>query len=273
MHPTLSGMDVLHDYLLTNILLCFAVSVPRITLQPEGFLQGTVGQLHDMICTVTISSVVDPKGVELTWTKAGNAITTDERVYILPTNVTANLYSFTYRAIIRIAYLMEGDGGNYTCTVIADKTVETHSITLHAHNVTSKFLFHICICELNLYFTVLTPTVRIFSINTQMLYERSNLQCNVTAVRGITSRVDIIWKKGNTTVRRVEDVTANLVENTTHFVISSVNHTVTAVYSDEIVTPPLGVSDDGEVYQCEVIINTNPRINATGRIVLDFPGE
>jgi len=79
-------------------------------------------------------------------------------------------------------------------------------------------------------------------------------------VRGITSRVDIIWRTGNTTVRRVDNVSANIVSNS-------------AVYTDQLITPPLSVNDSGRVYICEVRINTTFVVNSAGGIVLDFIGK
>ena len=55
----------------------------------------------------------------------------------------------------------------------------------------------------------------------------------------------------------MEDVTANIVNNS-------------AIYTDQLVTPPLTTNDIGGVYYCEVIINGD-RYNDS--IVLDFIGE
>ena len=87
----------------------------------------------------------------------------------------------------------------------------------------------------------------------------TTLECSAVAVRGITSRVDIIWTTGFRTVRRVEGITATIMNNS-------------AIYTDQLVTPPLSVNDNGRVYRCQVVINANFRINAFGSIVLDFIG-
>ena len=87
--------------------------------------------MQDIICSVTISSTVDPDSVELTWTNADSIITADNRVTILPTNVTKNPSSFTYTTVIQFAYLMEGDDGNsYTCNAEVDDVMKSHSILL-----------------------------------------------------------------------------------------------------------------------------------------------
>ena len=86
--------------------------------------------MQDIICLITITSAIDPNSVELTWTYNDGNITADNRVTIIPTNVTGNPSSFTYTATIQFAYLMEGDIGNYTCKVSADNMIKSHSIVL-----------------------------------------------------------------------------------------------------------------------------------------------
>ena len=107
-----------------------AVAVPRISFQPSGSLLGVIGEMQDIICSVTITSAIDPNSVELTWTNDNSIITTDNRVTIIPVSVTANPSSFTYSTTIQFAYLMEGDEGNYTCNVAVDDMMESHLIKL-----------------------------------------------------------------------------------------------------------------------------------------------
>ena len=86
--------------------------------------------MQNVICSVTITSVIDPDSVELTWTNNDSIITTDNRVTITPTNITENPSSFTYSTTIQFAYLKEGDERNYTCNVTVNDMMESHSITL-----------------------------------------------------------------------------------------------------------------------------------------------
>ena len=111
-------------------------------------------------------------------------------------------------------------------------------------------------------FTVPSPVVEVTSIDTVEFGETTTLECNVIAVRGITSRVDIVWITGlnSTIVRRVDNVTANIVNNS-------------AVYTDQLVTPPLSVNDNGRVYYCAVSINATFGVSSYGIIVLDFAGK
>ena len=94
--------------------------------------------------------------------------------------------------------------------------------------------------------------------------QAATLECNVIAARGITSRVDIAWviftKNNYTIVRAVEDVNTNIVNNS-------------AVYTDQLVTPPLSVNDSGRVYFCAVSIKSTIEATSYGTIVLDFIGK
>ena len=87
------------------------------------------------------------------------------------------------------------------------------------------------------------------------------LEANVTTVRGITSRIDIEWSIGNTTLKRTEGVN----------ITSTASNTV--VYKDIYNITQVSTFDDGRVYQCKMIINTNPQLMATDNIALDVTGK
>ena len=87
------------------------------------------------------------------------------------------------------------------------------------------------------------------------------LDCTVTAVRGISSSVDIIWTTGGRVVRRVNDVIAD-----------AENDSVT--YTDSFEISSLSAIDNGRVYQCTVVINASPQaVVATSQFILNFPGK
>ena len=96
---------------------------------------------------------------------------------------------------------------------------------------------------------------------TQIVGQSLMLECRVTTVRGITSRIDIEWTTGNITLQRTEGV------NITSTASDSV------VYQDNYVITQVSTFDDGRVYQCKVIINTNPQLMATDSITLDVTGK
>ena len=106
--------------------------------------------------------------------------------------------------------------------------------------------------------------MEVTNIDTVEFGKATTLECNVIAVRGITSSVNIGWLISTgynySIVRTVEDVTANIVNNS-------------AVYTDQLVTSPLSVNDSGRVYYCVVSINSTFGISILSSVVLDFTGK
>ena len=109
--------------------------------------------------------------------------------------------------------------------------------------------------------TAPTPSVTITAPNTQIVGQSLTLECSVTTVRGITSRVDIIWSRDGTEVERMEGVS---ISSTTGNMV---------MYTDTYTILQLNITDNRTVYQCEVVINTGPPVMATGSVTLDVMGE
>ena len=81
------------------------------------------------------------------------------------------------------------------------------------------------------------------------------MQCEVTTVRGITSRVDIVWSSGGTVLRRNNGAIAVSVGNS-------------LVYTDSYTIAQFCADDDSGVIQCDVVINTSPLVIAADSITL-----
>ena len=93
--------------------------------------------------------------------------------------------------------------------------------------------------------------------NTQIVGQSLTLECNVTSVRGITSRVDIVWSRNSIQSLKLIGVNESLInENSVKFLTS---YTIS----------PLSTADDGRLYQCGVVINTSPPVMAIGNVTLD----
>ena len=91
--------------------------------------------------------------------------------------------------------------------------------------------------------TTLVPVdVTILTPPSQTVGQSLTLQCEVTTVRGITSRVDIVWSSNGTVLRRINDTTANITNDS-------------VVYSDSYTISQLNTSDLRRRIQCEVVIN------------------
>ena len=82
--------------------------------------------------------------------------------------------------------------------------------------------------------------------------EPLTLTCDVTTVRGITSGLTITWSSSlGGEVRRVENVTGNVVDNS-------------VLYSDQLFISSLTSEDS---YTCRAVINSQP-LNAFSRFIL-----
>jgi len=134
---------------------------------------------------------------------------------------------------------------------------------LLVHTINSTSLIHgVCISILNSnFYAVPIPTVAVTAPETRTVGDPLTLMCNVTAVRGITSDVVVIWRRDGAEVERTEGV------NVSYTTANSV------VYTDTYTILLLRTTDDGGEYQCEVIINTGPPVMATGNLMLDAMGK
>ena len=97
------------------------------------------------------------------------------------------------------------------------------------------------------------------ALNNQTVGQSLPLQCKVITVRGITSRVDIVWSNG-TELKRMNDTTATAVDSS-------------LMYTDVYTISQLNSIDEGTVIQCEIVINTIPSVTASNSITLDVTGE
>ena len=111
-----------------------------------------------------------------------------------------------------------------------------------------------------LLYVVPTPTVNITALSNQTVGQSLTLQCEVTTVRGITSRVDIVWSSGGTELQRMNNVSSTTMGNS-------------LVYTDSYTISQLSTTDEGRMIQCEVVINASPPIMASDSITLDVTGE
>ena len=82
------------------------------------------------------------------------------------------------------------------------------------------------------------------------------LECSAVAVRGITSRVDIVWYDNGVQVRRMDGVTTSIINGTA------------TVYTDSLNISSLTRQHDGRVYLCEAIINSEPFLAAFSSVTL-----
>ena len=102
--------------------------------------------------------------------------------------------------------------------------------------------------------------VNITITSNQTVSQPLSLQCSVTTVRGITSRVDIVWSSNGVELRRIEGANVSFTSDSL------------VTYTDHYNALQLNTSDDGRVYQCELLLNIIPLLMADGNITLDVYG-
>ena len=110
-----------NNYHIKLIKLCTTlVPTPNMFLRPNG---REIGQPVDLVCSVVLSSAVDPSAVELMW----DFISNDNRVIVIPATVTTDdSIGSIYSTVIQFEYLMEGDEGNYACNLTIQDSVESN---------------------------------------------------------------------------------------------------------------------------------------------------
>ena len=101
---------------------------------------GIIGEPYDLVCLIALSSTIPSSSIDLTWNFTSN----DNRVTVIPTTITTDdSIGIIYSTVIQFDYLMEGDEGNYTCTLAinGDSAESTFNVEL-----ISKYcwLIHIC---------------------------------------------------------------------------------------------------------------------------------
>ena len=105
-----------------------------------------------------------------------------------------------------------------------------------------------------------TPSVVVFAPSNQTVGQSAILVCEVLAVRGITSRVDIVWSSCGMDLNRTNNVSLSPVDNL-------------PLYSDSYTISQLNTTDDGRVILCEVVINASPLVMANNSTTLDVTGK
>jgi len=96
--------------------------------------------------------------------------------------------------------------------------------------------------------------------DSQTVGQPLTLECSVTTVRGITSRMDMVWKRNGMVVYNQEGVNANLTTKDS------------LVYTDLYTITQLNTSDDSAIYQCDAVINIYPKIITSRLVILDITG-
>ena len=105
------------------------------------------------------------------------------------------------------------------------------------------------------------PSIVINVPNTQRVGQSLTLESTITTVRGITSRVDIVWSSNGVELKRINKTNQ-----------SSTNES-TELYEDTYHIPLLSTIDNGRVIECKIIIGSIPATVVTHNVTLYATGK
>ena len=95
--------------------------------------------------------------------------------------------------------------------------------------------------------------------NTQTVGQPLTLTCNVSTVRGITSRVEIAWRRDGIHLSGSNNSLPSTVDSS-------------VLYSDSYTISPLSTNDSGRQYECRLVIRTSPVTMLNNTLILDVAG-
>ena len=99
------------------------------------------------------------------------------------------------------------------------------------------------------------------ALSNQTVGQSLTLESSITTVRGITSRVDIVWSSNGIELRRTEGIESSLTTNNS------------VIYMDSYTISQLGTVDENRTYQCGIIINQGLPITINNGITLDVTSQ
>ena len=105
------------------------------------------------------------------------------------------------------------------------------------------------------------PSVTVNILNNQTVGQSLTLECSITTVRGITSRVDVVWSSNGIELNTVKGVNIS----------SLINDSL--LLTDTYIIPQLSTADENKEYVCEISLDTEPLVNATSSVVLHVTGK
>jgi len=111
------------------------------------------------------------------------------------------------------------------------------------------------------YTTVPIPEVTVTIPNTQTVGQPLTLTCDAVTMRGITSNVDLVWRRDNSIIQRLDNTDPTTMNSTS------------LVYTDTYTISQLSTYDDGIQYECRLMIRASPVVRVMDTVTLDVTGK
>ena len=105
-----------------------------------------------------------------------------------------------------------------------------------------------------------STNVMVETLNEEIVGQPLMLECAMSTPRGIISTVDVAWSRDGVDLEYIENISSNF------------SSPEVVVYTNIYTIPLLGTYDDDIVYECEVIINSNPLFKIRDNETLDVIG-
>lgn len=112
-----------------------------------------------------------------------------------------------------------------------------------------------------MYLVVPTPLVILRAPENQIVGQTLTLKCDITTVKGVTSRVDIIWSSGDLELKRTEGIN-----------VSSMT-TDSLLYMDFYLISQLSTTHEETTYKCTAVITGPSPVLATDNVLLNVTGK
>ena len=87
------------------------------------------------------------------------------------------------------------------------------------------------------------------------------MEANITTVRGITSRVNIVWSSNGIELNRTEGLNHSSTTNDS------------LLFTEFYTIPQLSTLDEGRTITCDVFINAMTPVTATDSVTLNVTGK
>jgi len=101
--------------------------------------------------------------------------------------------------------------------------------------------------------------VTVTAPNTQRVGQPLTLTCNATIVRGITSRVDIVWSRDTNITKTTENIAPTAIKNLRRYI-------------DTYTISTLRIDDDDREFECGLVIHASSQIRGSDITTLDVIG-
>ena len=114
---------------------------------------------------------------------------------------------------------------------------------------------------MNIYVLVPAPSVVINAPTIQIVGQSLILKCDVTAVKGITSNVNVIWSRDGISLKRTEGITVNSMTRQS------------LLYKDAYNIAQLSTADENKTYKCMAVIAASSSVRTTQSVTLNVTGK